>query len=145
VPNVDGKLKSDMLVRASLEIPPVSTNTVIPRSAMVVMNGTEYAFVEAAKTEAIDVYAFISLFSMAGPEGVLFGPMADTYAFAVSQSQGDIVKFERRRLEIAEEREDHVVVANGLKKGDRVAAYGSLILAQLYEDQQMVATGLPLR
>jgi cobalt-zinc-cadmium efflux system membrane fusion protein len=113
VPNVDGKLKSDMLVRASVEIPPVSTWTVIPRSAMVVMNGTEFAFVEASESE--------------------------------SRSQGQVEKFERRKLEIAEEREDHVVVANGLKPGERVAAYGSLILAQLYEDQQMVATGLPLK
>jgi cobalt-zinc-cadmium efflux system membrane fusion protein len=145
VPNVDAKLKSDMLVRASLEIPPVSTNTVIPRSAMVVMNGAEYAFVDAAKTEPIDGGALISLFALAGPEGALFGAMADTYALANSKSQGDVAKFERRKLEIAEEREDHVVVARGLDTGDRVAAYGSLILAQLYEDQQMVVTGLPVR
>jgi cobalt-zinc-cadmium efflux system membrane fusion protein len=110
VPNVDGKLKSDMLVRASLEIPPVDRWTVIPRMAMVVMNGKEYAFVRDEKTQSRDAE-----------------------------------KFERRKLEIAEERDDHVVVANGLNFGERVAAKGSLILAQLYEDQQMVATGLPLK
>jgi cobalt-zinc-cadmium resistance protein CzcA len=32
---------------------------------------------------AIIVCAFIPLFSMAGPEGALFGPMANTYAFAI--------------------------------------------------------------
>ena len=110
VPNIDGKLKSDMLVRASLAIPPVQSWTVIPRMAMVVMNGNEYAFVrdEQASAKGVD-------------------------------------KFERRKLEVAEERDDHVVVASGLKPGDHVASFGSLILAQLYEDQQMVATGLPLK
>src|SRR5262249_14936862 len=45
VPNVDGKLKSDMLVRASLESPPVEGWTVLPRAALVVMNGNECALV----------------------------------------------------------------------------------------------------
>jgi membrane fusion protein, heavy metal efflux system len=110
VPNIDGKLKSDMLVRARLEVLPVSGWTTIPRLAMVVMNGHEYAFVQDDK----------------------------------SSSQG-VEKFERRPLEVAEEREDHVVVAKGLRPGERVATNGSLILAQLYEDQQMVATGMPLK
>ena len=91
-------------------VPPVPGWTVIPRLAMVVMNGDEYAFVQAADTS----------------------------------SQG-IERFERRKLEIAEERDDHVVVSKGLRPGELVAADGSLILAQLYEDQQMVATGLPLK
>jgi len=110
VPNVDGKLKSDMLVRAGVDIPPVSGWTTIPRLAMVVMNGHEYAFVRDEK----------------------------------ASSKG-VEKFERRHLEIAEEREDHVVVAKGLEAGDRVASNGSLLLAQLFEDQQMLATGMPLR
>src|SRR5262249_56243430 len=55
VPNVDGKLKSDMLVRASVEIPPVDGWTVIPRAAMVVMNGNEYAFVRDEKTRSDDI------------------------------------------------------------------------------------------
>jgi membrane fusion protein, heavy metal efflux system len=110
VPNVDGKLKSDMLVRASLAITPVQGWTVIPRMAMVVMNGDEYAFVRDEKA-----------------------------------SSKDVDKFERRQLEVAEERDDHVVIARGLTAGDHVAANGSLILAQLYEEQQMVATGLPLK
>src|SRR5208283_3437315 len=32
---------------------------------------------------AIMVCAFLPLFTMAGPEGKIFGPMADTYAFAL--------------------------------------------------------------
>src|SRR5262249_6422420 len=32
---------------------------------------------------AIMVCAFIPLFTMSGPEGQIFGPMADTYAFAL--------------------------------------------------------------
>ena len=51
------------------------------------------------------------------------------------------MQFERRQLVVAEERDDHVVVKTGLKPGEHVAANGSLVLAQLYEDQQMVATG----
>ena len=99
-----------MLVKASLEIPPVSGQTVIPRSAVVVMNGHEYAFVRKPPT-------------------------------APDQQE----RFERRELEIAEERADHVVVANGTKAGEEVASRGSLILAQRYEDQQTVATGMPVQ
>jgi cobalt-zinc-cadmium efflux system membrane fusion protein len=110
VPNIDGVLKSNILVRAGLEVPPVPGWTVIPRLAMVVMNGHEYAFVRDEK---------------AGTRGV--------------------EKFERRQLDVAEEREDHVVVARGLRPGERVASYGSLILGQLFEEQQMIATGLPLK
>ena len=45
IPNPGGRLKSDMLVKAVLEIPPVKGQTVIPRLAMVVINGNEYVFV----------------------------------------------------------------------------------------------------
>ena len=34
-------------------------------------------------TTAIMVCAFLPLFTMQGPEGQIFGPMADTYAFAL--------------------------------------------------------------
>jgi membrane fusion protein, heavy metal efflux system len=110
IPNEGGELKSDMLVRASLDIPPVQEQTVIPRSAVVVMNGHEYAFVRKPRADAKD---------------------------------GE--RFERRELVIREERSDHVVVASGTKTGEEVASRGSLILAQLYEDQQTVSTGMPLR
>jgi len=108
IPNVDGKLKADMLVRADLKIPPVPGQTVIPRQSMVVMNGNEYAFVQKEQ----------------------------------SNSKG-VELFERQQLVVAEERDEHVVVKSGLNAGQHVAANGSLVLAQLYEDQQMVATGMP--
>ncbi len=110
IPNVSGDLRAEMLVKASLEIPPVSGQTVIPRSAVVVMNGHEYAFVRKPPT-------------------------------GTQQEE----RFERRELQIAEERSDHVVVASGTRAGEEVATRGSLILAQLYEDQQIVATGMPVR
>jgi cobalt-zinc-cadmium efflux system membrane fusion protein len=110
IPNSTGELKSDMLVRATLDIPPVSGQTVIPRSAVVVMNGHEYAFIRRPRGGSHD------------PE-----------------------RFERRELEIAEERADHVVLASGAKAGEEVVSRGTLIVAQLYEDQQMVATGMPLQ
>jgi cobalt-zinc-cadmium efflux system membrane fusion protein len=110
IPNEDGKLKAAMLVRATLRIPPENGQTVIPRLAMVVMNGNEYAFVQKEPGDSKDV-----------------------------------LQFERRQLVVAEERDDHVVVKTGLKPGEHVASNGSLVLAQLYEDQQMVATGLPLK
>jgi membrane fusion protein, heavy metal efflux system len=110
VPNIDGKLKADMLVRATLKIPPVPGQTVIPRQAMVVMNGAEYAFVQKAERTAKETE-----------------------------------QFERRPLVVAEERDEHVVVQSGLKSGEHVASNGALVLAQLYEDQQMVATGMPLK
>ncbi|MFI5460948.1 MAG: efflux RND transporter periplasmic adaptor subunit, partial [Isosphaerales bacterium] len=110
IPNVDGKLKADMLVRAFLKIPPVAGQTVIPRQSMVVMNGNEYAFVQKEQSD---------------PHG--------------------IEQFERRQLDVAEERDDHVVVKAGLRAGEHIASNGSLVLAQLYEDQQVVATGMPLK
>ena len=113
IPNVDGKLKAAMLVRATLRIPPEPGQTVIPRLAMVVMNGSEYAFVQKEPANPRD--------------------------------SGEVLQFERRQLLVAEERDDHVVVKTGLKPGEHVAANGSLVLAQLYEDQQVVATGMPLK
>jgi len=110
IPNVDGKLKADMLVRADLKIPPVAGQTVIPRQSMVVMNGNEYAFVQKMQSD---------------PQSV--------------------ERFERRQLDVAEERDDHVVVKAGLRAGEHIASNGSLVLAQLYEDQQVVATGMPLK
>jgi membrane fusion protein, heavy metal efflux system len=114
IPNIDAKLKAAMLVRATLRIPPEPGQTVIPRLAMVVMNGSEYAFVQKEPEKS-------------------------------SQDPKDILRFERRKLIVAEERDDHVVVKTGLNPGEHVASNGSLVLAQLYEDQQMVATGMPLK
>lgn len=51
--------------------------------------------------------------------------------------------FERRRIDVAQENSDTVIVNSGLKAGEVVAAGGSLILAQIFEDLQMVALGAP--
>ncbi len=111
IPNIDRKLKADMLVRAELKIPAIPGQTVIPRQAMVAINGNEYAFVQKEHRDPDDKYE----------------------------------QFERRRIVVAEERDEHVVVRDGLKAGEHVASNGALVLAQLYEDQQMIATGMPLK
>ena len=51
--------------------------------------------------------------------------------------------FERRKLEIEQEDHDVMIVKSGLKPGDRVVSNGSLILAQMYEDQSTVDSGMP--
>jgi len=51
VNNPGGRLKSDMLVTASLEIPPRVGQTVIPRLAMVALNGNDYVFVRDTGAE----------------------------------------------------------------------------------------------
>ena len=45
IPNHEGRLKSDMLVRGMLEIPPAPGRTVIPRTALIVDDGRYYVFV----------------------------------------------------------------------------------------------------
>jgi cobalt-zinc-cadmium efflux system membrane fusion protein len=107
--NPGGKLKSDMLVKVTLEVPPVKGQTNIPRQALVVINGAEYVFVKRAH-----------------------------------DGQGKD-RFERRKVSVAQENSDFVVVATGLEAGETVASSGSLILAQLYEDLQMVQTGMPVQ
>jgi cobalt-zinc-cadmium efflux system membrane fusion protein len=107
--NPGGKLKADMLVKVTLEVPPVKGQTYIPRQALVVINGVEYVFVKRAH-----------------------------------DSQGRD-RFERRKVSVAQENSDFVVVATGLEAGETVASSGSLILAQLYEDLQMVQTGMPVQ
>ena len=107
IPNPGKNLVARCLVRATLDIKPLDSDTVVPRNAVVVINGDYYAFVEAA-TE---------------------GARAD--------------QFERRKLEIEQEDHDIVIVKQGLKPGDRVVSNGSLILAQMYEDQSTVDSGMP--
>jgi cobalt-zinc-cadmium efflux system membrane fusion protein len=108
IPNPEGRLKADMLVKAILDIPPLPGQTVIPRLAMVAINGENFVFVHQGRATA------------RGPD-----------------------KFERRKIIVAQERIDHVVVKSGLKPGEQVVTNGSLILAQLYEDQRTVDTGRP--
>ena len=107
IPNPGKNLKARLLARATLQIKPQDSDTVIPRNAMIVNNGDYYAFVEVATN----------------------GDKADM--------------FERRKLEIEQEDHDVVIVKKGLNTGDRVVSNGSLILAQMYEDQSTVDSGMP--
>ena len=54
-------------------------------------------------------------------------------------------KFERRKIEVDQERASYVVVRKGLSPGEKVVTIGSLILAQLFEDESTVAGGMPLQ
>ncbi len=110
IPNSNGKVVADNNVRATLMIPALTGQTVVPRLAMVVMVGGEFAFVRRP-----------------------------------GHSQGGIEAFERRRIQVAQERADQVVVSRGLEPGEEVAANGSLILSQIFEDQQIVETGVPVK
>ncbi len=108
IQNPNKRLKSDMLVKAILDIPPRAGQTVIPRLSMVAINGEGYVFVRTPPT------------SPSGPD-----------------------KFERRKIVVAQERIEQVVVESGLTPGEEIVTNGSLILAQLYEDQRTVDTGQP--
>jgi membrane fusion protein, heavy metal efflux system len=103
IPNTDGRLKSDMLVRGMLEIPPAPGRTVIPRTALVVDDGHYYVFVQ----------------------------------------EGSPDKFVRRVVGVAQEKDDHVVIDDGLKAGEHVASVGGLLLAQIYEELRTSETGAP--
>lgn len=46
IPNPDGKLKSDMLVRGVLEIPSLPGRVVVPRTALIVGDGHAFVFIE---------------------------------------------------------------------------------------------------
>ena len=104
IPNPEGRLKSDMLVRCMLQIPPTPGWSVIPRTALIVADGRYYVFVKSA---------------------------------------GKIDVFERRAILLAQEKDDHVVVEEGVKEGDEVVRVGGLLLNQLYEDRKVVQTGAP--
>ena len=113
IPNPENRLKSDMLVKALLDIPPVPGQTLVPRLAMVSLGGTEYVFVRVPET--------------GGSAGV-DGKRVD--------------KFQRVKVAVGQEYADQVLVASGLSAGQEVVTNGSLILSQLYEDQRVVTTGL---
>lgn len=116
IPNPGARLKSDMLVKAMLDIPPSPGQTAIPRLAMVSANGNDYVFVRKPRK---------------GTQG-----NGDDHAPKTDQ-------FERRQVNVAQENHDTVVVAQGLKPGEEVVTSGSLVLAQVYEDTLTVDTGLP--
>lgn len=112
IPNPGARLKSDMLVKAILDIPPKSGQTRIPRVAMVSAGGRDYVFVRKPGTSS---------------EQDRPGQPVD--------------RFERRVIEVAQETHDKVIVSTGLQAGEEVVSLGSLILAQLYDDALTVATG----
>lgn len=116
IPNPNARLKSDMLVKAILDIPPRKGQTVIPRLAMVSSNGKEYVFVRRPREHEAE-----------HPRGT------------------EVDRFERREIHVAQENHDKVVVGHGLKPGEEIATNGSLILAQIYEDTMTVDTGVPAR
>jgi len=113
IPNPDHSLKADMLVQAVLDVPALEGQTAIPRIAQVVHNGENYVFVRKDPAEGH------------------------------GEVDGKTKFFERRRIEVARENSDFVIVDSGLEAGEEVVAGGSLILAQMYEDLQMVALGAP--
>ena len=105
IPNPGARLKADMVVKAMLEIPPVQGQTSIHRLAMVSTNGSEYVFVRRPRTDD------------------------DTSAGSRDGTRKRADQFERRKIEVAQESHDIVVVHSGLEPGEVVATNGSLILA----------------
>ena len=104
IPNLQGRIKSDMLVRGILAIDPVAGRTVVPRTSLVVEGGKSFVFVRVPDH----------------PD-----------------------HFERRAVDVAQEKDDHAVIADGLRSGDEVVNVGGLLLAQVYEDLKLVASGAP--
>ncbi|WP_435018167.1 efflux RND transporter periplasmic adaptor subunit [Tundrisphaera sp. TA3] len=102
IPNDGGRLKSDMLVRGVLEIPPVDGRVVIPRPALIVGDGHSMAFVESASEPG---------------------------------------RYERRPVAVVQETDDRVVISEGVRPGEKVVTVGGLLLAQMFEDAQTVASG----
>ena len=105
IPNLQSRLKSDMLVRGILAIDPVPGRTVIPRTALVVDAGKSFVFVR-------------------------------------NPQHAD--HFERRLVDVAQEKDDHAVIAQGLKEGEEVVWVGGLLLAQVHDDLKLVASGAPV-
>jgi cobalt-zinc-cadmium efflux system membrane fusion protein len=61
---------------------------------------------------------------------------ADGANYVFVQEPDDPSKFHRKLVEVAEEYHDVVYITNSVEPGDVVAAEGSLILAQMYEELQ---------
>ncbi len=66
----------------------------------------------------------------------------DSYVFVRIGKSPD--RFVRRKIEPAKEYHDQVIVQTGLRPGEIVAARGSLLLSQMFEDQSVSETGNPL-
>ena len=52
IPNLGDRIKADMLVTGTLEIPPAARSTVIPRVAMVATDGDDYVFIRRGDAAA---------------------------------------------------------------------------------------------
>ena len=52
-------------------------------------------------------------------------------------------RFERRSVSVAQERDDQAILDAGLEPGESIVSVGSLLVAQMYEDRETVATGAP--
>jgi cobalt-zinc-cadmium efflux system membrane fusion protein len=80
------------------------------------------------------------------PRNALAVINGEFFAFVEKGDAGeDADLFERRKLEIDQENTDQVVVKKGLKAGERIVSNGSLILSQMYEDQNIQDSGLPVQ
>ena len=132
IPNPGTRLKSDMLVKAMLEIPPLAGQTIVPRMAMVAINGRDYVFVRGTSKLGTEKEKDKAKDAKAG----------GSKEKGKDEDDG-VWEFERREIFVAQENGDQVVVHNGLKAGEEVATNGSLILSQLYEDLRTVDTGQP--
>jgi membrane fusion protein, heavy metal efflux system len=62
-------------------------------------------------------------------------------AFVFVQRPDAPERFERRPIELLHEFSDRVLVAQGLKPGEKVVTIGSLVLAQVHEDRLAIETG----
>jgi membrane fusion protein, heavy metal efflux system len=95
IANNEGRIKSEMLVRGCLEIPPDPRRTVIPRSALVVSAGQYHAY---------------------------------------AKLPGSPPRYQRVEVDVAQEKDDHVVLESGLKPGDEVVSVGALMLDQMFDN-----------
>ncbi len=116
LPNPKGRIKADMLVTGYVEVPPGKGHLVIPRLAMVSVDGGDYAFVAKACEPATE-----NTSTHVAPDSL------------GAKSHPTFV-FDRRRIHVVQEYHDTVIVDGSLQPGECVVTRGSLILAQIYED-----------
>ena len=50
-------------------------------------------------------------------------------------------KYERRTISIVQETDDHAIVSDGLRAGEKAVSVGALLLAQMYDDALTTETG----
>jgi membrane fusion protein, heavy metal efflux system len=78
------------------------------------------------------------------PRNALVSADGADYVFVkVAGAEKSPDRFVRRSVRVVQEKNDEVIIAEGLKAGEMVASRGSLILAQLYEDATTTQTGMP--